>query len=219
MCVITDGAGSSRPIGLLAPSRDRSLQAPGAACYHPTMNSVAKIEQRMSREAYRAWALEQHNGRFERRQGIVCAIAPERSVHGKRKARIWSALDQAIGAAGLGCFAYPDGMTVEVDDSDYEPDAVVRCGRDLPDDALVVPDPMIIVEVLSPSTGEFDQTTKLTDYFTLPSVHHYLIVSPDEPRIIHHRRGESGIENETVSSGPIRLDPPGITIVLDDIYR
>ena len=183
------------------------------------MNSVAKIEQRMSREAYRAWAQEQRKGRFERRQGIVFAMAPERSVHAKRKARIWSALDQAIAAAGLGCFAYPDGMTVEVDDSDYEPDAVVRCGGDLPDDTLVVPDPMIIVEVLSPSTSKTDQTTKLADYFTLPTVRHYLIVHPDEPKVIHHRRGEFGIERETVSSGTIRLDPPGISISIEDVYR
>ncbi len=40
-------------------------------------------------------------------------------------------------------------MTIEVGDSDYEPDAVMRCGGPrLPGDAITVPDPLVIVEVL-----------------------------------------------------------------------
>ena len=41
------------------------------------------------------------------------------------------------------------GMTVEVD-TDYEPDAVVNCGPPIPDDAIAAPNPVIVVEVLSP---------------------------------------------------------------------
>ena len=53
-------------------------------------------------------------------------------------------------AAGLTCEVFTDGMTVAVDDSDYEPDALVRCGAPLPGDAVTVLDPLVIVEVLSP---------------------------------------------------------------------
>jgi hypothetical protein len=50
-------------------------------------------------------------------------------------------------------------------------------------------------------------------------VQHYLIVWPDEPRIVHHRRADRGeIETTTATGGNISLVPPGITIRIDDIY-
>jgi Uma2 family endonuclease len=102
--------------------------------------------------------------------GVVVAMAPERAGHNRRKAAAWQVLRQAIQAAGLPCDVYTDGMTVEVEDSDYEPDAVFHFGDRLPDDAVTVPDPLIIVEVLSPSTSATDRAWKLQEYFRLPSL-------------------------------------------------
>ena len=107
-------------------------------------------ELRMSRAAYLQWAETQPIGRFERIEGVVVAMAPERLHHADRKALVWLALRRAILAAGLPCHAYPDGATVEVDDSDFEPDAILHCGPKLPGDAIAVPDPLVVVEVLSP---------------------------------------------------------------------
>jgi Uma2 family endonuclease len=110
-------------------------------------------------------------------------------------------------------------MTVEVGDSDHEPDAVLRCGARLPDDAVVVPDPLVIVEVLSPSTSATDRAWKLQEYFRLPSLRHYLIIWADQQQIVHHRCGISGeIETQIVKTGDMTLDPPGITVALNDIY-
>jgi Uma2 family endonuclease len=110
-------------------------------------------------------------------------------------------------------------MTVEVGESDYEPDAVVHCGDKLPDDAVAVPDPLIIVEVLSPSTSATDRAWKLQEYFRLPSLRHYLIVWADKQQVAHHRRDDDGsIDARAVIAGEIRLEPPGITISVEDIY-
>ena len=49
-----------------------------------------------------------------------------------------------------------------------------------------------MVEVASPSTRKIDASLKLTGYFSLPSVQHYLIVDPDGPPVIHHRRQGDG---------------------------
>jgi Uma2 family endonuclease len=172
----------------------------------------------MTREEYRAWA-EGQSGRFERIQGIVVAMAPERIGHAMRKARVWAALDRAVREAGLPCQVLPDGITIEVEDSDYEPDAVLRCGERLSDDAIAVPDPLVIVEVLSPTTGGIDRSLKLREYFRLPSLHHYLIVWPDRPRIVHHQRASDGqIRTKTVTSGQVKLDPPRIEIAISEIY-
>ena len=146
-------------------------------------------------------------------------MAPERWVHARLKARIWRALDREITQAGLQCEAAPDGMTVEIDDgTDYEPDALVNCGPPILDNAITAPNPVVIVEVLSPSTTSVDTGAKLGDYFRLASVQHYLLVRPSRHEIIHHRRMGDEILTRIVREGVIALDPPGIQLALDEVY-
>ena len=174
---------------------------------------------RLSRAEYHRWTEGQPRGRFERVGGQVVARPAERWVHARLKARIWRALDREIALAGLPCQAAPDGMTVEIDDdTDYEPDALVNCGPPMPDEATVAPNPIVIVEVLSPSTASEDAGGKLADYFRLVSVRHYLLVRPLRQEIIDHRRTDAGIETRIVRSGWVDLDPPGIRLALDEIY-
>lgn len=175
----------------------------------------------MDRADYRRWAATQPRGRFERVCGKVIAMAPERMSHIRVKLRVWRALDDAVQAAGVPCEAIGDGATVEVGaDTDYEPDAVVNCGQPLRDDAIVAPNPIVIVEVLSPSTQSVDTGTKLTGYFQIPSVRHYLVVRADRMMVTHHhRRADGGIETTSRASGAILLDPPGVTVAVEDFYR
>jgi Uma2 family endonuclease len=175
---------------------------------------------RMTVDEFVAWAMAQPEGRFELMAGEVVAMAPERALHARCKARIWRALSDAIGAVGLPCEAFPDGMTVKIDEhTAYEPDAQVHCGERLADDAVIVPAPVIVVEVLSPSTATRDTGAKLADYFRLASLRHYLIVRTDRPTVIHHRRGDADvIETRIVTAGSLELDPPGVTLDLDRIY-
>ena len=143
--------------------------------------------------------------------GKVVAMAPERAAHARLKARIWRALEDEDRERGLPCEALPDGMTVRIDEhTAYEPDAQVHCGERLADDTVIVPSPVIVVEVLSPSTSARDIGAKLADYFRVASIRHYLIVRTDRPTVIHHRRGDGEvIETRIVTAGSLQLDPPG----------
>ncbi len=174
---------------------------------------------RMTRVEYRAWVEQQPNGRFERIDGVVVAMAPERVEHNDRKMQTWLALRRAVRDAGVPCHVNGDGMTVEIGDSDYEPDAIVYCGDRLAPGSISVPNPLVVVEVLSPSTSATDRAWKLREYFRLPSVRHYLIVWADKPQIVHHRRDEAGaIATSMHTSGEVSLDPPGIAIGVEEIY-
>ena len=121
---------------------------------------------------------------------------------------------------GLPCYVLPDGPTVRVDETTaYEPDALVYCGQKVAPTALEIPNPVIIVEVLSPSSKRIDVSLKLAGYFLLPSVAHYLIVDPTQPSIIHHARGSGDtILTRIVTDGTITLDPPGLELAVADIY-
>jgi Uma2 family endonuclease len=174
----------------------------------------------MTREEFLAWVDQQPSGRFERIDGIVVAMAPERASHNRCNHAAYDALRRAAREAGLtSCEAFGDGMMVPIENSDFGPDALLRCGARLPGDATKVSDPLVLVEVLSPDSGTRDRATKLRAYFKLPSLQHYMIVWPDEPRIVHHARLPTDqIATQVFSSGDIRLDPPGITVTVEEFY-
>ena len=185
--------------------------------YHLVMVAVPKT--RMNVTEYLAWA-QSHPGRYELSDGEVIAMSPEGAGHAAVKYAVQTALLAGIRGHGLPCHMLPDGMTVRVDDSTaYEPDALVYCGARLAPSAVEVPAPVVVAEVLSPSTRRIDASAKLAGYFRLPSVAHYLIVDPARPMVLHHARGSGDtILTRVVTQGTIMLDPPGFSIEIDSFY-
>lgn len=181
---------------------------------------IHEPDSAMTREPFLAWVDQQPTGRFERIDGIAVAMAPEHAVHNLRKGSARDALRRAVGDAGLTtCHVFGDGMTVQVENSDFEPDALLRCGPRVPGDSTKVGDPLVLVEVLSPDSGTRDRATKLRAYFKLPSVQHYLIVWPEEQRIVRHSRTQNDqIATQVFTSGEIRPDPPGPTVTVEEFY-
>jgi Uma2 family endonuclease len=110
-------------------------------------------------------------------------------------------------------------MAIEIDDGTvYEPDALVRCGALLDDDAVKITDPLIVVEVLSPSSQARDAGAKLADYAQL-SLRHYLLVDIKTRTVVHHQIGEAaGIHTRIIREGPLELDPPNIRLEIADLF-
>ncbi len=185
------------------------------------MAKAIRAPSPMTVEEFVDWALAQPEGRYELVDGEVVAMAPERIAHARLKARIWRALEDAITEGGRPCEALVDGAGVRIDDRTlYIPDALVYCGDQLAGDQRVVPTPLIVVEILSPSTRDVDTGGKLEGYFRLASVRHYLIVKSDRRAIIHHRRGDdNSVATRIITQGTVELDPPGLSLELDRLYR
>ncbi len=147
-------------------------------------------------------------------------MTPQRLLHAEVKAAVYTALRRGIRAAGLPCWAIPDGMTVRVDArTAYEPDALVYCGPRRDPKSVEVPDPVIVVEVSSPSTRRTDSSEKLTGYFRVPSIRHYLMVDPDRRMVVHHRRAGSEIETTLLQDGTLVLDPPGLELPVAALFE
>lgn len=181
------------------------------------MNVLTK--PRMTVDEFLVWA-ENHPGRYELFRGEVYPMSPEVVGHTEIKGAVYIALLMSVKKAGLACYVLTDGPTVRVDSATaYEPDALVYCGERLPPTALEVPNPVIIVEVLSPSTRRVDVSMKLAGYFRVPSVMHYLIIDPTEPYIVHHARGPGeAITTRIITEGTIAFDPPGLVLAVSEIY-
>jgi Uma2 family endonuclease len=161
-------------------------------------------------DAFLRWA-DGRDGRWELRDGRPVMMAPERAIHALTKFAAQKALEAAIVRAGLPCRMFPDGMTVRIAArTAFEPDALVVCPPPSNLDTMEIPNPVVVVEVLSPSTAADDHGVKLDGYFSLPSVEHYLIVDPDRRVMIHHKRGPEAIETRVFQEGALRLEPPGL---------
>jgi Uma2 family endonuclease len=174
----------------------------------------------MTVEQFYAWADQQPKGRYELNRGEVFAMAPELIGHGRAKFAAALALRSAIKEAGLPCEAFVDGVGIRVgEDTLYIPNASVNCGTTVGNDARALPEPVIVVEVTSPSTARVDTTDKLEDYFRLPSLQHYLQINLKRRALFHHRRQPGGgILSTLLRAGPLTLDPPGITIGVEDLF-
>lgn len=75
-----------------------------------------------------AWAMQQpETEHYELAGGEIIAMAPERATHARAKGHLYSRLTVAIDAAGAGCEAFIDGLSIVVDETTvYEPDVLVR---------------------------------------------------------------------------------------------
>jgi Uma2 family endonuclease len=198
------------------------------------MSDLAEIsipDREMTVAEFLAWyeALPKEAGRFELWDGRVIAkrgpagsMNAERAKHWRMKAELFVALRDAVKLAGLVAHAVPEGATVIFPalGRGAEPDALVYLGPEVDANSLVVPEPVIVCEVLSPSTAKHDMSAKLEAYFTLPSVQHYIIADPDKPLLIVHSRGTGdALTTRLIADRTARLslDPPGLDVDLTEV--
>ena len=175
----------------------------------------APLKRRMTAPEFLDWAMAQPWGRYELVDGQVVAMAPERLRHNLVKARLWQALADAVERAGLPCIVCTDGMTVVIDEHHArEPDAAIQCGGAIDLDTVVLDAPLVVIEVVSPSSGRDDTGVKLVEYFSVPSIQHYLIVDPDKRVVVHHERDESAIRTRILGeeAADLFLEPPGFSV-------
>lgn len=172
------------------------------------MSNPAQSE--MDVDAFLVWA-DGRQGRWELRDGRPVMMAPQRAVHALTKLSAHIALIEGVRRAGLPCRVFPDGMTVRITArTAFEPDALVVCPPPTDLNTMEIPNPVIVVEVLSPSTAGDDHGVKLDGYFSVRSIEHYLIIDADRRIMIHHKRGQDGaIETRILRDGAVRFDPPG----------
>lgn len=76
--------------------------------------------------------------------------------------------------------------------------------------------------MLSPSTEAFDQGEKFTRYRRIETLRHYVLVSPDQMRVEHHRLQDNGVwiyQDLRDADAVLRLESVGCEIPLPEIYE
>ena len=149
--------------------------------------------------------------RYELLDGIVRLMTGGSIAHGKISGNLY--LQLRLKLAGSPCTALQNSVKVIAAGSSFYPDVVVTCSA-TEDKNDVLPDPVVVFEVLSPTTAAIDSGRKKLRCFRIPSLRHYVLVEQDEPRIeIYSRDGElwtvRGVEGIEAS-----VDLPAISVSL-----
>ena len=130
----------------------------------------------------------------------------------------------ANGLRGKPCRPFNSDTKVRIDLGDgvrfFYPDASVVCEGNA-DEESFQQKPVVIVEVLSPSTRRTDLGEKYQAYLALPSLKVLLYVEPDLPAVTCHRRQPNGAFAQEIVEGleaSIALPEIDTTLALADLY-
>jgi Uma2 family endonuclease len=154
---------------------------------------AALPEKFWSVEAYLIYDRD-HEGKHEYVDGQFYAMAGATRFHNLLTTNAIVALTPK--ARKRGCEVYPNDMRVRTPSGLYAyPDVVVTCGKieiikEQGQDTLL--NPLLVMEVLSPTTERFDRTKKFLHYKSLPSLMEYVLVAQDTPFVERFTRREDG---------------------------
>ena len=169
-------------------------------------------------------AAEATDERMEFVDGRIVAMTGGSLEHGLIAQNIAQTLGTAL--RGRGCRVLSQGTLIaaEAGDDTFAPDVLVFCGearRRRLRGTDVLGNPVLLVEVLSPSTADYDHGRKWLSYRGIPSLQHYLLVAQDQPRVEWYtRHGEHFWHYaETIGmQSEIRLESLNVRISLAEIY-
>jgi Uma2 family endonuclease len=164
---------------------------------------------------------QQDDSLWELVAGRIVAMTNPTEVHEQIAGNIGAPLKIAMDPKG--CRVYQGGIGVQRSDlpngtNRARPDVVVRCGR--LGTRNYITDPLVVVEVLSPSTMDVDRGEKLQFYKAQPTLRHIALVYQDQMRVEHYRRTDLGWELETLTHADDFLDVEAVAfrIALDRVY-
>ena len=160
--------------------------------------------------------------RSEYHDGQMFAMSGGSNEHSKIGGNLYAEFRSAL--RGSGCEPNNSDMRLRIPGtrSYVYPDLLIRCGENARTPGDIADSPVLIAEVLSPSTELFDRGAKFRKYRTIESLREYVLVSQDEPLVEAFSRQQDGSWRLAITRGldsSIRIDSLGCEIPLAGVYE
>ena len=184
--------------------------------------STLTAQTYLTPEAYLTWERKQPF-KNEYYNGQIIAMSGASRSHNRITVDITIQLGNQLIDSDCEVFASEMRVRTSPEVSYFYPDVIVVCGEPhFEDDAFdTLLNPILVVEVLSPSTAAFDRGEKFEHYKQLASLQEYILISQDSVRVEHYQReGAQWTHNrfqhleDTLSLASIECEVP-----LRTIYR
>ncbi len=170
----------------------------------------------MSLDEFLAWEHEQPE-RYEYAGGVATMMTGGSLDHSTIASNLWTALRDSL--RGSACRAFRGDTKIIANNSIRYPDLSVTCTPVRGDDDTVL-QPVLVVEVVSPSTEREDRGRKKFDYFSTSSIHQYAIIEQDARRVdLYTRSGDRWTDEIIEGDAVLRLSSIGVEMSLDTVYE
>jgi Uma2 family endonuclease len=159
------------------------------------------------------------------RLGRIRMMSGGKFEHGQIAGNLITALNIAMeGTGNRMCHVFGSDVKVHTAEGrNTFPDVSVFCGKPRLHRGRrdIGTDPLLLAEVLSPSTESYDRGDKWLSYQTIPVLQHYLLISADRARVEVYTRQSHGWHFEIYNGldAPMPLSALGVTLVLADLYK
>lgn len=183
---------------------------------------------RVSHEQYE-WLEQERPGRYEYHHGLMYpryyppgshwAMAGGTAAHAQIIVRVITTLSNHLGDYGP-CRVYPSDMKVKAGAHDYYPDASVVYDDPMQPHWTRLEDAVLLCEVRSQSTADFDKGDKFEAYKQLPSLREYLILDNRRPQATFFQKGADGVWRYLVipDGGEVPLETIDLSLPISRIY-
>jgi Uma2 family endonuclease len=184
---------------------------------------TAQPKQFMTTEQYLIFE-RQSETKHEYLSGEILAMAGASAAHNIITGNILASLHNQLRQQN--CTIFPSDMRLRLfqQNAYVYPDIMVICGSIEFDDAEqdTVLNPILIVEVLSPSTEQYDRGKKSQYYRMIPSLQEYLLIAQDELYIEHFIRYSEHqwlFSEATQDRRMLQLSSINCSLIIDDVYN
>ncbi len=174
----------------------------------------------MSPEDFLVWAVHQ-DGRYEYDGFQPVAMTGGTNNHALIIGNLHAGLHALL--RGRPCQALlPEGGAVAMIDRKLRfPDITITCSPII-GTARLVPNPVIIFEILSDTSTHPDTVVKKLEYAAVPTIRRYILIDPTEIAVTTHWRPGDGPWITEPPQGPgatLELPDIGIALAVDDLYE
>ena len=151
--------------------------------------------------------------------GEVYAMAGASKKHHVISVNVASEIRNALKHNNSPCTTYSSDMKVKVanvSNSFFYPDMMVVCENN--DDDYYQNSPVIIVEVLSKSTGKYDKSNKRLSYFNISTLKEYILIEQDNCEIVVFEKDKGWQSSYYFLGDEISFKSIDVSVSVEDIY-
>ena len=176
----------------------------------------AVLKEAMTLEAFLDWESRQElKYEFDGFQPV--AMTGGSAAHSRIQVNLLGMLYNRL--RGHHCQAHGSELKIQAAGRARYPDAFIVCTPVAPD-TLVVLDPVIVFEVLSPSTSEIDRFEKNAEYRDTPSIRRYVMLEQSrQAATVFSRNGDDWVGHVVIGESGLALPEAGITLPMAELYE
>jgi Uma2 family endonuclease len=165
---------------------------------------------------------EKNSAKYEYIEGEAFALGGASLAHNLIKGNLVAALRPPVRRKGGRVLDESVLLVVRANAFYTYPDVLVTTDPADRRDPYLVRQPLLLAEVLSPATAEYDRTEKFANYQKLPSLRHYLLISQNAWVVEWFRRDDAGQWVYTLLSTPddvLEIPDLGLSLPLRELYE